>query len=504
MRYNQIIESIDSEISMATQAHDLAMRVINSIYSGDAKIQHWVEVSGMGEYYLYSPKSVGIDKEFPDMAFLVGLKNPRAIGNSGGAWNFSSPVLGYTRAVSINGMSKMSEDAAKNLLNSTSAIAILRHEFMHVLDMKRTSGDIIQSGKISDASNRKEYYNDPSEFNAYYHDIADVLIGVIRDSQGNTINELADLYGITGDFRTDLITMMNQDIHTRAFVKWLSDDNRKSFLRRLYRLHARVVEMMKAEREKPETETMTEGRMLMRSPSVSVIENPSATQARVLVEQCIRYGKDMNESNPQAYLRGLMIDGKRVVVWNGWVFTHEDVLSRFFPDVAGHSSDLTTFEGGTEHNEIKTVKFGDYGINQNPFIANLMLAVQGMVVNEWIDLVENTLPTYPAVLRDEHEIAEYIVIHSSSHVDEEFVEEYYKNSHAKLRLIPAAELEEGEADHNIPSKAKHRRYMKMSSETIPPLVVSDGKIEDGNHRFRVGLEQGLQAFWCYEVLEGKL
>jgi hypothetical protein len=89
-------------------------------------------------------------------------------------------------------------------------------------------------------------------------------------------------------------------------------------------------------------------------------------------------------------------------------------------------------------------------------------------------------------------------------VDEEFMEECFRGTHAVLREIPVAELREGDSDHNIPSKAKEKRYRKLPLSTMPPLVVEDGEIQDGNHRFRVAVAGGAQAVWCYDVIDGDL
>jgi len=110
-------------------------------------------------------------------------------------------------------------------------------------------------------------------------------------------------------------------------------------------------------------------------------------------------------------------------------------------------------------------------------------------------------PDYPDILSDAHAIADYIAGHASDDVDDEFIAEYFRGCHATLRLIPASEISEGDKDHNIRSKAKERRYAKMDPATMPPLVVENGKIMDGGHRFRVGLAKGKNAFWCYNVTE---
>lgn len=109
---------------------------------------------------------------------------------------------------------------------------------------------------------------------------------------------------------------------------------------------------------------------------------------------------------------------------------------------------------------------------------------------------------FPPVLKDCYAIADYIEELATSPVDNEFMVEYFRGTKAVLRLVPVTDLTQGDPSTNIPSKAKAKRYAKMDVATMPPLVVDEGKVVDGNHRFRDGLTKGLSAFWCY-VIEAK-
>lgn len=115
-------------------------------------------------------------------------------------------------------------------------------------------------------------------------------------------------------------------------------------------------------------------------------------------------------------------------------------------------------------------------------------------------LIESSFP-YPPVLKDSHEIADYISGTSTSDVDYGLIVDHFRGAKAVLRRIPALNLTQGNPDHHIGDKAKERRYAKMSPETMPPLVVEDGDIVDGNHRFRVGLSQGVTDFLCYDIVD---
>src|SRR5256885_1742217 len=110
-------------------------------------------------------------------------------------------------------------------------------------------------------------------------------------------------------------------------------------------------------------------------------------------------------------------------------------------------------------------------------------------LRRFIDIVLNEadLP-WKSVLKDGWEIAKYITSTASDYVDEEFIAEHYRGDRAVLTMVPISELQPGDADHNLHNKAKERRYTKLALETMPPLVVENGQIMDGNHRYRVAVK----------------
>jgi hypothetical protein len=114
---------------------------------------------------------------------------------------------------------------------------------------------------------------------------------------------------------------------------------------------------------------------------VMVINNPSPPQARTLAEKARRGRKDV-------YLRGLMYMEK-VYVWEGYMLTHDDVRSQLFPEIDGHSSDLTTFTlqnykvVGLRELEFHLArciveKPGDYDPITNRFVKNVLEAINAV------------------------------------------------------------------------------------------------------------------------------
>jgi hypothetical protein len=107
-------------------------------------------------------------------------------------------------------------------------------------------------------------------------------------------------------------------------------------------------------------------------------------------------------------------------------------------------------------------------------------------------------PRWPLVLKDAHEISAYISDSSPGDVDEEFIEEFYFNSHARLEKVLISEIVAGSPDHNIADPAKQKKYEKLNSANRPPIVLGfDKEVCDGNHRLRDAIAKGETHIWAY-------
>lgn len=137
------------------------------------------------------------------------------------------------------------------------------------------------------------------------------------------------------------------------------------------------------------------------------------------------------------------------------------------------------------------------------------------MMRDWMRLVEaaGTIPQWtsetklvptmkwPSILKDRWAIADYIERMSPIEVDEEMIAEHFRGCHATLRMVPIAQIKADDENGNIPSKSRQAKYMKMDPKNMPPLVIEDGVIQDGHHRYRVAIALGLTQVLCYVVEE---
>lgn len=96
-------------------------------------------------------------------------------------------------------------------------------------------------------------------------------------------------------------------------------------------------------------------------------------------------------------------------------------------------------------------------------------------------------------------IAAYVETYSSDDVSTEMIEEQFSGCCAKLELVPISAIREGDADSNIGCKKKQKKYDGLPAETMPPILIEDGVIQDGHHRYRSAVARGSVEMWCYVV-----
>lgn len=106
---------------------------------------------------------------------------------------------------------------------------------------------------------------------------------------------------------------------------------------------------------------------------------------------------------------------------------------------------------------------------------------------------------WPEALADQYAIAEWIVTLSPHEVDEEFVEEYFRDTRAKLTWIDLSTLTFQSEDVHESCPERQADVDRKPISTMPPLLVSNTELEDGYHRLRKLLAEGITHHWAYVV-----
>jgi hypothetical protein len=233
----RIKESASDDVAMHREVRRVYQLISQYIYKKNEP-DYDLELGKQGEFYVYSSRSMGIDRDF---LLLIGLRKPNTVGVSGALMTFSEGVLGFHRGIAVYGMRQMTMDDLYSTVNSTSFLEVFEHEYLHLLDVDRTNGRI--TAKNSPNTRTADYYNDPAEFNAFYHDLAKPMLDAIRNinDEPQYAQDILDLHDITGDYDHDIAHMMTANLHTRRFTASLTPERRRSLLRRLYNLHQQLM-----------------------------------------------------------------------------------------------------------------------------------------------------------------------------------------------------------------------------------------------------------------------
>lgn len=241
-----LLDSVTTEMAMQRQARRAANVIIKHVYDGHQPHRH-VEIGGeglTGDFYVYrSKEDLGLDLGF---LLLIGVRQHETVGMSGMVVGFGEDVLGYETGIAIFCMQRFSMEQLRSSVNSVGFMQTFEHEYLHLLDNQRTDNRIIGGNRTDPKDNRAAYYNDPAEFNAYYHDIAKDMMAVIDAAaeKPEDAKDYFDLYGFTGDWKSDLSRLLMKNVYTQSFVKHLTPERRKALLRRLYRLYQTLLEML--------------------------------------------------------------------------------------------------------------------------------------------------------------------------------------------------------------------------------------------------------------------
>jgi hypothetical protein len=104
------------------------------------------------------------------------------------------------------------------------------------------------------------------------------------------------------------------------------------------------------------------------------------------------------------------------------------------------------------------------------------------------------------ILKDRDEITDYIVEFASNYVDVDLVRDYFFGCKGVLQKVPIKTIRPGDRDTHMRDKKKEMIYEILPLKTMPPLIVRDGEVLDGNHRLRVAKKRGQKEILIYNIL----
>jgi len=114
------------------------------------------------------------------------------------------------------------------------------------------------------------------------------------------------------------------------------------------------------------------------------------------------------------------------------------------------------------------------------------------------EILNEGINKYPKELNN-FQLAAYIEDNSPGFVDTERIADEYIGYTAVLQTVPVSALRPGPDDHNIKSLRNQKKYDKMDASKMPPVVVENGEVIDGNHRYRAAKKQGVKQILAYVI-----
>lgn len=108
---------------------------------------------------------------------------------------------------------------------------------------------------------------------------------------------------------------------------------------------------------------------------------------------------------------------------------------------------------------------------------------------------------WPERLKGPECIATYVSELSSYEVCEEQIEEQFHGCHARLAWVELSTLTLGDDDHNVREEDRQAAVDSLPVTTMPPLLVENNLLQDGYHRLRKLLADGVTHHWVYVIEE---
>jgi hypothetical protein len=248
MRLLDLFENAKDDIGYNKQAKEFVSKIVKIFLNEDAA------------YYGYGMKLLRIDGKIYatldiDDIKVMFLRGPNFY-TVGGAFskfqNSKQPVIIVKLLGDPFRTGLDLETLAKEVVHDNKIHRVLEHEYIHYLDSFRIPNMLDAKSNSSEQSdgelpkrNDDKYYNDPVEFNAYYHNSVSHLMAFINAAKKGDPDRLAKIFGITDNFKNTMEKVLSKNgYHENDFLKTLNSRNKKAFYKRLYGLWVEAMKLI--------------------------------------------------------------------------------------------------------------------------------------------------------------------------------------------------------------------------------------------------------------------
>jgi len=235
MRYYELFENADQDISYNKEAKQFLSDIID--YCQTVSPQHIKIYKISGENFIV------LDDISDDIKILINRNNTKS--STHGRYGILKSGKPYIK-ITFVGDEPVERKDIKNIFNKIIfdewTQKMILHEYIHYLDSFRIK---TMSKNIVDATDKEKYYNNPIEFNAYYHNVADNLMSFIHQAEylnsREQIKDLMNYYGVKENFTETLNEILKNDFSD--FMEKLNQRNKRAIYKRLYTLYKKAIDL---------------------------------------------------------------------------------------------------------------------------------------------------------------------------------------------------------------------------------------------------------------------
>lgn len=253
MDIQTLLEKVRQDVDQYEIARKIFFKIASYFYErkqagGQYGLDH-IELEASGNlskmsaiYFVLTSETLGLSKEFHDLIFLFGANLAARAMYAKIDEGFIKPQYTSVIFCSIR-TSKLTAERVAQECGGLALNQAMIHELIHYLDDKRMKPRSVKT--IDPQQDPVGYYNSPMEFNAYFNNMANRLLGVIGDMRHDPqhADDVLDLYDIPTDFYQYLDQATKDDPLIKTVLDHWNDRNQRAALKRLYQLHHHAIMM---------------------------------------------------------------------------------------------------------------------------------------------------------------------------------------------------------------------------------------------------------------------